>query len=75
MSPLHALDEKALFEALAEYYSKYRLAQETHRDRLEINVYLDSLLSIMAELNRRSRLSYKSESPSREFKSKRESEL
>ena len=67
MSPLQALSEKALFEALADYHKKYRLALETQGDRSEINTYLDTLLSIMAELDRRKRLSRKSEIPSRDF--------
>jgi DNA-directed RNA polymerase specialized sigma24 family protein len=53
MNPLHSLDQEALLDALTEYYQKYRRIIENNWNRNDYDLYRDTLMAILKELETR----------------------
>jgi hypothetical protein len=71
MTPIHTLDQDSLFDALTEYYQKYRGILESNWNDQEFLSCRDTLLAILEELNKRKGYKFGADELPRDFKFER----
>jgi hypothetical protein len=72
MTPVNTLDQDSLFDALTDYYQKYRGILESNWNDQEFVSCRDTLLAILEELNKRKGYNFDGSILPRDFRFERE---